>query len=144
LAFASYRTYFIARHRPTETLPLTLYRVFSHETLPCGTSFFAEKKNEVVRFFSKRVNKKNIDNAPSARVGRRSGPGADPHLTTFPQDTLLRTLPDATVWRLPAIARTLLPGTGPRKLYHLRFIGFSAMKLYHVAHHFLLKRKTKS
>jgi hypothetical protein len=24
LAFASYRTYFIARHRPTETLPLAL------------------------------------------------------------------------------------------------------------------------
>ena len=61
------------------------------------------------------------DNVPSLCARRRSGPDADPHLTAFPQDTLLRTLPDATAWRSPAIARTLLPGTGPRKLYYLRF-----------------------
>ena len=62
------------------------------------------------------------DNAPSALVDvLAQTPTHISRPSPAPQDTLLRTLPDATAWRSPATARTLLPGTGPRKLYHLRF-----------------------
>jgi hypothetical protein len=54
---------------------------------------------------------------------RRSGPDADPHLTAFPQDALLRKLPNATAWRSAGIARTSLTGTPAHKntTHHLRY-----------------------